>query len=426
MPENRFLPMNWVPRWFEAYYNTDSILRKLYFLGIYYYPQILKQVVRTNFSADFYGEVGQDRYTFIAQYHYPNNYIPNITLHTSGGAASSVVEYRETLGSLLYEWTTPVYFRSNDLLHFKNLDVHSVAVSSSSGLINLNSALSQYALDVDSPIIVKNYWGDIKYYTQSDINVSLASGTIFVQYEGSYTVYYRSSTINSALVSGTSYIKIDGETIPIKLQYLENAWDLVGNSMLLKRNKHESNSAYKIRIQHSSIAQYPNQKIAAALGKTVGITWYTSGGTVNTSGYNDWIFQDYYRALQLTEVLTKVGSTFVFSFQPSGSVYIELNGKKVSEDSYTVSGSYLICNSDLFRSATEGELTAAYTHRRMPTRNYPEIGNLNPSTIDGKLYRGILVKDEILVRNVAKKIKDKEWKWNADLGLLNGLADFDF
>ena len=62
----------------------------------------------------------------------------------------------------------------------------------------------------------------------------------------------------------------------------------------------------------------------------------------------------------------------------------------------------------------------------MPTRNYPEIGNLNPSTIDGKLYRGILVKDEILVRNVAKKIKDKEWKWNADLGLLNGLADFDF
>ena len=88
--------MNWVPRWFEAYYNTDSILRKLYFLGIYYYPQILKQVVRTNFSADFYGEVGQDRYTFIAQYHYPNNYIPNITLHTSGGAASSVVEYRET------------------------------------------------------------------------------------------------------------------------------------------------------------------------------------------------------------------------------------------------------------------------------------------------------------------------------------------
>jgi hypothetical protein len=418
--------MNWVPRWFEAYYNTDSVLRKLYFLGIYYYPGIMKQVVKTNFSAKFYGEVGQDRYTFIAQYHYPNTYIPNITLHLSGSAASSIVAPRESLGSMLYEWTTPVYFKADDILHFKNLDVRSVAVTATSGIINLTTAFSQYALDVDSPIIVKNYWGDCLYFDQSNINLSLASGTIFVPYEGSYTVYYRSSTINNSLVAGTSYIKIDGETIPIKLQYLENAWDNLGQSMLLKRNKHESNTAYKVRIQHYSVANYPNQKIAAALGKTVGITWYTSGGTFSTSGYNDWVFQDYYRALQLTEYLTKVGSSFMFTFIPSGTVHLLLKGNKVDESSYTVSGSYLVCNSDLLRSASEGELTASYTSRRMPTRNYPETANLEAAIPDGRLYRGILVKDEILVKNVAKKIKEKEWKWNANLGLLNGLADFDF
>lgn len=424
MPDNRYFPMNWVPRWCEAYYSSDSTLRKLYFLGVYYYQDLMKQLLVGTMLPQFYGEIGSDRYLFIGKYHYPDNYIPHVVLYKSTG--SSVIASRDSMGSLLYELVTPVYYKSDNHIYFKNLDVSSVSVSAVSGIIVLPSDLNVYPKETDSPFIIENLWGDLKYIDQTSQIYNSTTNTIYVGYDGGYTVYYRSTSALTKLLNSTTYISIDQEVISLELYHHTNIWDRFAQNVSIKRNNNETNLSLKTRAQHMTIAAKPRQRIAAALGLTVGIVWYTSGTAVNTSGYNDWQFQNYNRSLYIDEILTKDTSAFVFSYAPTGYVQLFLNDNLILEDSYTVSGSYLLCDSNLLRQASEGSLRAIYKHQRMKPISYPETSNLVATVTDAKLYRGILIKDEIIVENVTRKIKQEEWRWNKEQGLLSGLADFDF
>jgi len=426
MADNRFFPMNWVPRWCNAYYSTDSILRKIYFLGLYYYTDLMKQVLKGSFTPNFYGEVGTDRYLFIAKYHYPQTYIPHITLQVTGNAASTIVKAVDSMSSLFYELTSPVYYRGSDLLYFKNLDIRSVAVTATSGIINLTTIIAQEALEPDSPIIIENSWGDQRYIDQTNSSYSAVSGTIRVPYDGTYTVYYRSNIRLNSLLNSISYIRIDGEIISIYQHYVDNVWDYFADYLALFRNKSETNNQLKTRSQHMTVASRPNQRIAAALGLAVSITWYTSGATINTSGYNDWQFQGFTRSFYVREVPIKDGNNFILTYAPTGYVQVFLDGNKINESAYTVSGSYLIAGSTLLEQASEGNIEVSYKHQRMRERHYPENENLTAIEADGLLYRGILIKDDILVKNVTRRIEDQEWRWNKEQGLLNGSADFDF
>lgn len=428
MPENRFLPMNWVPRWMEANYNTDSLLRNLYSLGIVYYNALLKETLKPEVSASFYGQVGNDRYLFLAKYSYPETYIPHITLHTSGAVSGAVVERRDTLDSLLYEHIKPVYFKSEELIHFKNLDVLSFQASALSGTtLNVSSQLASYPKDADSPFILENSYGDIVVIDSASEKFKAASGLIITQLrDTSYTIHYRATSLASALVNETSFIKIDGAITPIKLHYIENVWDKLAKNYMLTRNKRESNTSLKSKIQHLTIAKKANQKIAAMLGYTVGLVWYASGSAVSTSGFNDWEIQDFSSKVFVKEFLTKDGSSFVFSFAPSGHVDIICNGIVLDSSSYTISGSYLHPNTNLFKDIDTEKVEATYTNIKFRNTTYPRSGGIYSEIPDRMLHRTILVKEEIVVKNVIKKIKDREWVWNGNLGLLTGAANFDF
>lgn len=420
---SRYFPMNWVPRWCEANFNTSSVLRKIYFLSLYNPIDTTKQLLKDNIVPVFYGDLKADRYLFTAKYHYPKTYIPHIVLWTSGSASSAVVLKANTKGDLLYETINPIYFFDGSNLLFKNLDIKSVAVTATSGFLNLASTLSSFPIDSDSPFIVSNAWFDQHIVDQTSELYFSASGRIYVNYNGSYTVYYRSTLLNTLLQNQTSFIRIDNETIPIKLIYDKNIWDTAAENFSLKRNKWETNLQLKARIQHISIAKRPNQRIAASLGQTMGLTWYTSGAAVSVSAYNDFEIQDYSRSIYVEEIATRDNTNYVLSYSPTGHVQVFLNGLKVHESAYVVSGSFIIPQSPLLQNTTS-PLYVTYKHKNIADRSLTTT-SLVTTEPDGLLYRGILV-DDVIVANTTKKPKQADWKWNRELGLLKGDADFDF
>jgi hypothetical protein len=426
--ETSALDIRWIPRWMDSYYEDNTLLKKWYYIGTQYSAYVMRQLLRGTLIPKFYGETGVDRYLFIAKYHYPKTYIPHVALYYSD-TSSAVVKAMDSMGSLMYEQTSPCYYRGESNIYFKNLDMISIATTATSGVIQLATSLATYPKESDSPFIVENAWGDQTYIDQTHTNYYAASGIISVPHNGNYTVYYRSSQRFSNLLSQASYIKIDNALVEIKYHQLSNVWDYFAELVSINRNKRETNSALKRRSQHMTIATKPNQKIAAALGLTVGISWYTSGAVVNTSasGYNDWQIQDYTRALYIQEEIpVKDGNNFVLTYAPTGFIHITLNGSKIHDDSYTVSGSYIISDSILLQQASVESIRVTYKHQRMKDRNYPESGNLYADVPDGLQYRGILVKDDVVVENTIYRIKEQEWRWNKDQGLVTGIAGFDF
>lgn len=422
--ENRYMPMNWVPRWFEAYYNTDSILRKWYFLGLYYYSDLMKEIIRDQIVPHFFGQIWEDRYLLVAHYHYPLTYIPHVSVFTSGNAASATVRCTDSSGSMLYEFTDPVYYRGDTNLYLKNLDVRSVSACAISGAINLTTFFSQEAIDDDSPIFIENQYGDFSFIDQFSTRYIPASSIVLVPYDGLYTIYYRSVPRLESFITGNSYITIDGLAVDVHVHYTDNIWDNFAQLENLTRNKFESNRRLKARCQFMTIAKFPNQRIAASLGQAVGINWYTSGSAVSGSSFNDWQFQGYTSRFYFTETPIKSGNNYVLSYPPTGYVQAFLNGNLICDDSFTVSGSYIISNTPLLAQSTAGNLSVTYKTQVMRDREYPETGNIVAILPDGLQYRGILIKDSVFVTNTTKRINSNEWLWNSNLGLLGGLAGF--
>lgn len=420
MPDNRYMPMNWVPRWNEAYYSTDSILRKLYFLSMIYYSEEMQRLITGNIVPNFYGEVFQINTGFIAKYNYPKNHIPHVNLVVSG--VTREIIQKDTLGSFNYEMVNPVFCVVDDLLYFKNLEIVSTSVTSTSGYLSLTTAFSTNTLDTDSPIILENSYGDFTYIDQTSSLYSSASSFVFVPYNDTYTVYYRSSERLSALINETHYITIDSEVIPIKPIQLKNSWDEFAWLKNISRHHRQNNSALQKRAQHLTIAKKPNQRIASVLGTTQGFTWYASG-SISASAYTDWEVQEYKRFFYFEEAPFKDSDNYVLTYQPTGFVQLLFNGVPVETTAYTITGSYIIPASSLLSQATEGSLVVKYKCERMAPRN--TVDDVIATIPDRGTYRGILVKD-VLVTTATKKIKKEEWRWNKELGKLNGQADFDF
>lgn len=425
---NRYLPMNWVPRWMEAYYTTDSLLKKLYFLGIYYSNDLMKSLLYDKLIPTYYGNTGGDRYTYIAKYDYPKNFIPSISLYSTGG--SSIVREADSIGTLLYELKTPSYFKGETHLYFKNLDIRSVAVSALSGFIDLTTAFSQESIDEDSPLVIENQWGDCFYIDQSSISYVPASAYLQVPYNGGYTVYYRSSARRTQLLNGDDYITIENERVPIKLVYHKNSWDYFAEMYSLRRNKWETNTDLKQRCQHSTIAQKANQRIAAALAQSIGFYWRPSDttNTVNLSGYNDVALQEYpVFKYTIKEVPTLVGSSYFLSKPSTGHVQLLLNGKTIDTNLYTVTGSLIILDSELYRESLDNRLSVSYKTQSFSIDDFIDAQQVFGKQFEeDKLYPGILIRDTVVVEDTVRKVKPTEWKWNKIPTGLSGLADFDF
>lgn len=427
----RLMPMHWVPRWMDAYYSNDSTLHKFYYLGLYYYPDLMKQVLRGQLTPNFYGELAPDRFLTVAKYDYPKSYIPNVRFNVSFDSATGIVRQVDSMGSLLYELTDLVYYISDSNFYIKNVEVRCVSgLIAASGFLDLSTEFVTEAIDSDSPIIIKNEFDDFIIVDQTSNSYFSASGHVLVPQNGTYSVYYRSQRriecVSGVASSDLATLRIDNSTVSLAIHYIKNVWDEFALQNMIVRNKWETNEQLKTRCQHLTLAIKPNQKISAALGRTVGISWYASGVAVSVSGYNDWQLQLYDRAFYFKEKPAKDGTSFLLTYAPTGHIQLFLNNNLINENSYIVSGSYIIPSSNLLRDAEQGQLEANYKSQRMTKRNILNCPDTLEAVVpDDGLYRGILVRD-VLIENIIKKIKPEEWKWNKVQGSLTGLAEFDF
>lgn len=415
--------MNWVPRWCEAYYNTDSLLRKLYFLGIVYPNDLMMRLLVDRLVPNFYGELMDDRIGFTANYHYPKKYVPSVSLIVSG--VSRTVVCKDTYGSFMYEAVLPVYYRGDNLLYFKNLETVSFAATAISGYLDLSSFLAQSTIDPDSPIILENQWGDLTLVDQTSTTYFSVSGHVLVGYNGSYTVYYRSQDRLNRLLAGTDYITIDNETISLTPYHFTNVWDNYAELLGLKRAGRETNKHLKSRLQHLTLAKKTNQRISASLGMTIGINWYASGVTTLPGSFSDWEFQDYYRQRYVEEFPVKDGSNYILSLVPTGYVQVFYKNLKMESTAYSISGSQVISLASVLSGGNTGDVKVSYLSKNLPLRTHTNSTTIEPLVPDAQMYLGILVRG-VAVNNSQKKIKAEEWCWNKDLGQLSGLADFDF
>ncbi len=423
----RHIPMNWIPRWMEPHYDLQSYMRKWYFLSCYYPRHDMQRVLYDNIVPQFHGEVIADRLGYIAKYHYPKTYIPHVICHV--GRIATTVTHKDTMGSFLFEKTVPVYTRDNDKLLFKNLAVRSVILSSSSGVIDLSTTFLEEAIADDSIIVVKNYYGDLLYFDQSDQRYDPDTKTLYVSYDGSYTIYYLSELRVDNFRTGKHYITVDGERVDIKPHYFRNTWDEYAWLKSLKRKDTESNLKLKGRCQHVSLSKTAEQKISSSLGQTYAFMWDTASA-INVTSVSTGItgarlsivgerLLDLPKYLYIQEFPYKVGTNYLLSHKPSGYIQVFLDTVKVESDNYTVSGSYIIPNSNSLKNAPVGSVRVHYKHTNI--------------TFDGVSLTayddysdpaiGILTKNVRISNAVKKKL---EWRWNQELGQLSGLADFDF
>lgn len=417
---NRWIPIDWIPRWMDPNYDKDSTLRKLYFLGIVYWANEMERQLHDNLVPQFFGEIGGDRQAWIVQYHYPKNYIPHVVLVTN---SSSSLAFKDSVGSLLYEKKLPVYCRDDNYLYFKNLDSVCVSVTSVTGILTY-AALASSIVE-DSQIIVENEWGDCFYFDQYDQRVNLASGTIDIGYEGTFRVWYKSLNSFNKLSNGQYYITIDDERYRISPYYFKNTWDEYAALKNITRRDTESNLHLKARCHYRSLSKRIEEKISASLGQCQIIMWNTQDTlSLSGSGNQSFNFLDFNGSFYVEETPIKDGANFLLSYVPSGYVQLFLNGRKLETDTYSVSGSRIVpstLNTNLL-NATEGALKVTYKHVIYDTSSRT-TSSLEAIDEIKKPVVGIISK-KVRVSNTQKKIDI--WRWNQELGKLTGLAGFDF
>lgn len=420
MPSDRYMPMNWAPRWLEAYYNSDSLLRKLYFLGSVYYKEELMELLTGNIVPGFFGKIYDDSLVFTAKYIFPERYVPHIKYFV--GSSSGTVTLTNTYGNYVYDKVNPIACVYNELLWLKNLEVRIASAMATSGYLNLSTVFNQEAITLDSPVVVENSYGDQKIVDQTSINFLAGSGITGFG-DGTYLVYYRSAARVSGFLDGSNYITIDNEKVNIFPTHISNKWDEYASFMGIKRKDRESNLSLKSKAQHLTIAKRANQKIAAALGTTNGLAW-TATGTI-ASGYIDWEFMDYNRFDYISELPIKVSDYFALTFIPTGWVQLFIKGRPIESSAYQISGSFILPVSGIFQGVEDADLLINYKTEFMASRNPVETGPIVAinKTIDS--YYGIGVQS-VRTISTSKKIKPEEWRWNINLGQLDGIAEFDF
>lgn len=422
----RYLPMEWAPRWMNCYYDDSSLLKKLYFLGIVSPNDKLRSLTAGRIVPGFNNYLSEPRIGFYAQYIFPADHIPDIVSFYSAVSSGSLVE-KYSVGDLLYELTAPVYYKdSQGTLIFRNLDVVSVSATTASGYIDLTSYLTAHPLLPDSGIIIENAFGDQMLFEPDDSRFQ--NNHLNVTLTGTYTVRWHSQTLYDGFISGENYVTIEGEKIRLYPYNFSNTWDEYSKYVGIHRRSYEDNRSLKGRCQHLSLSVTEVQGISSALGNSGVIVWNTQLDSTlalpNNPTSITFLNQPTAEYIKEDNPL-KDGDNIRLLFVPTELISIFVGSQYVQPSSYLVSGS-LIMPLDHVLQNTKAEYITAHYKTEHITNTLTASGTLVDITRenDGRELLRVLYSTGVLTQRNSRKVST--WKWDRDQGLITGLAQFDF
>lgn len=401
----RDTPTTWAPRWMASNYGS-STANKIYYLGVIYYRLLMQKHLDNTTIPHFYSELKEPRSLYSVTYDKKG------LCYSVRAGSSFAITKKDTKGSLLYEHVDPVYFLDGSKYYFKNIDIASTAVTALSGFIPVSGILSD--LDPDSPFILKDSNNDIFVIDQHSDEYLPASGLLRVVANDEYTLYYSSLDRISKFKSGEYYVTIDSQPLVVTLEPLHNSldeWSLIHG---FERKPFETNASLKQKNQHLAIAKSTSERISVMLKASSGFWWGTASAL--SIGTNEARCLDfpYYQYIEEQPVKYSA-STFILAAEPTVDIQVLVDGKTNTE--YSVSGSVLTFTS---RDPQPEAVKIKYKHTRVEeTTSLTVVDDTNLPVI------GILC-NRVIVSQNSKAIKDMEWKWNKEMGVLTGNAEFDF
>lgn len=423
-PDERLIPMNWAPRWMDAYYNDGSLLKNMYFQGIAYPQDQLQQIIADTLYPKFWGKLGQCRALFATKYFWPKGYIP--VIHFVGPTGTGQVVFKDNIGTLLYEKVDYVYTVFEGKIILKNLPrvIHPTHTTAS-GTIDCQAEVVDDPPMEDSLFILENSFGDRVYIDQTDWRYN--NGVIDIGIQGNFQLYWMSQSTYTQILSGDYYLLIDGKKASLHEYFVDNVWDSYAFLHSIERQNHETNLSLGEKCRQLSVSQEFAQRLGAALGTSQFFRWGTAAGStfsLSGSGAIDFELIDSPLFHYISEAPFKNGDNWVLSWVPESYVQVFLNDRKVETSSFIVSGNVLVSVSNTLKQADFGQVTVSYkTLMFTSTTSGDLVTQLTSNHVNNKSVLGVY-STNLKVTSSSKRIET--FRWNKSLGLLSGTADFDF
>ena len=276
--QDRFLTIDILPRWINAYNDKTSSYRKL-INSLTTYPQFfIGSTINYSIIPSWFGTTDQEKFIYYTNYGKSDQ---PVRIEYNGDTVRSVDNGETALSAKDLCYT----FKFNEL-HLYNLHYVNALATALNFELDLSSFNSTEPISTDSPIILYNTYGDPIKYTYSN----LSTGYILrVQYDGPYTVRYISQNSINALSSG-GIVTIDDISYNISRIRIDNYWDYLANLYGLNRRDIDSNYKLKRGIQALSFATKTDAMISSHLGCADIVYWNTYNNnttlSLSGSGYN--------------------------------------------------------------------------------------------------------------------------------------------
>ena len=423
----RYLPIDWIPRWQIPNYRLESTFRLWYVFSLINPKTDIVDITRESIRPYFFGRVSQPRLGYVAQYHGPKNLYHEFEVRLFvplGGPLGPIsvqnVKKADTIGTFLAEAINPIYYIDEHNYYLRNLAATTISTTTSSGVLNLKALLENDPAIEDSPFVLTDSYGDKTYLDQIDGRFD--GERIFIARAGTYSIQYLSQSIHSKILAGTAYLTINSDTVAIFTKDFTNVWDQAAEWFIIKRRPSETNVKLKQRSQHLALATTVDQRIAASLGVTKAHYWDTEFTSLVPSGTINFSVLATPQNLYIEEFPLRDGDNFILSYVPSGSLQLFYNQTKVEPDCYSVVGSEIIPSSSVLRNADNKSVMVNYTTKQFLTLTasgyYTAIVPLSIRK-DQRLY---LTSHKVKINSSLKRIK--MWYWDKDEGVLEGGAVF--
>lgn len=454
--------MDWVPRWFSAYYASDEQFLTYSADGATYddptlvyddpdatYDSPGEQAFSNNYNKlrrwyhltvieplehqqrfsgplvpQFHIGVSAPRAAFQGRYDLGPGVIPKVQLEIVVPTQSVVTVRRAaTMASLLYEPKDPVWFYDGNRFLLKNLEMVTYEVEAASGYLDLVDAVSGDPMVKDSLIVVANSYGDPQYVDQDDPRWK--DNKLRVSNPGVYYVSYLSQGLRDQLKGQTANIIINGEKIRVSPYDLDNVFDEYGRLFGIKRLPEEDNDRLRRRCQYLSLARTFQQRVSAALGACIPLYWRTAGSlSFEGSGVVSVVFPGIAQEIQVfRENPVRDGSLLRLTYPMKGDPTVVYEGRIVDPATYTVSGGNILPAGAPLDTADAHQVEVSY---QVQIYSLPKVGgevvSVVPESLDSRLVMGLATTKIEVIQSIKRNI---DWRWNKEHGPLNGLATFE-
>lgn len=421
----RYIPMDWAPRWVEAYYNQNDLLRNLIFSWVKYPLSQASFLAKHYTRESFYGHEGAPRSAYVLNWNYTDSFTPKITLtNTTIDQPTNIVYWADTYNSFLAEPIYPVCFKSeNGPLYFRNLEVVYKTVTSASGILDLTTAFSEYPKSEDEPIILENAWKDIQIVDPADRRW-LSSTTLQVLATETFTVYWNSTRIRSAVLSGSSQLLVADETYTPATLNLYNNWDALAGNYGLWRKDLETNTSLKARFQRVALSHNTTEHLSSVFGQTQIVLWDTrKTWSLSGSGAHSVhvVNQSQYRYIQ--EKPIKNSAELLLTHSPSGGVYLFYKSQLVTSDEWSIEGNVLNLLTPRLILSGEEDFRVHYRIVNFQLTKIDEVyTSLDPGSLSPDL-KYVLIAQKVQLLNNPKR--QRSWRWDRPNNKVSGSAIFN-